>query len=218
MDKKMKIINNQNGIAIILALIMLLVMSVLGLTVSFMSNINFQSMSNFKRGQESFIAAESCINIARTRLEVVGIETLYFELQTNTGTSDPIPSTFTVDDIPDTAIFKPLKDKLTSDPDDWTGPFCRSGPRIIDPNDGFPDFITRPPAAKVTGRPLKNTSLPSGSSGGVTLVPVTFTVTGKDSDDADKIDQDPLINTGTEVAVGFETFVPGGATNIYSGQ
>ncbi|MGH7884714.1 MAG: pilus assembly PilX N-terminal domain-containing protein [Thermodesulfobacteriota bacterium] len=215
----MKIIKNESGIAIILALIMLLVMSILGLTVAFMSNINFQSMSNFKRGQESFLAAESCINIARNKLETVGIESLYFELQTNRDVNDPIPTTITnADIIPDIVIYKPLKDSVLTDPDDWTGPFCRSGPRLVDPNDGFPKFITQPPTAKVTGRPLKNTSLPSGSSGGVSLVPVVFTVTGKDSGDEDKTDRNNLINTGTEVAVGFETFVPGGATNIYSGQ
>ena len=50
----MQIVKNEKGIAIILALIMLLVMSVMALTVSFMSNRDFKMMAAHKRGQEAF--------------------------------------------------------------------------------------------------------------------------------------------------------------------
>jgi hypothetical protein len=68
------------------------------------------------------------------------------------------------------------------------------------------------------GRPLKHVSLPSGGVGGAAAVPASFLVTGKDAMDRDKKDTNPDINTGVEIAVGFESFVPGGASNVYSGQ
>ncbi|HET7289350.1 MAG TPA: pilus assembly PilX N-terminal domain-containing protein, partial [Thermodesulfobacteriota bacterium] len=80
-----KVCRQQDGVAIIMALIMLLVMSVLATTVSFNSNNDFHSMSNYKRGQEAFLAAENCIREGRNRFEIVGIEVLYFLLQ-NKGT------------------------------------------------------------------------------------------------------------------------------------
>ncbi len=74
-------IKDERGVALILALIMLLVMSVIATTVSFNSNKDYQAMSNYKRGQEAFLAAERCIQLGRNRFEVVGIEVLYFLLQ-----------------------------------------------------------------------------------------------------------------------------------------
>ena len=214
----MLLYNNEKGIAIILALLMLLVMSVLALTVSFMSNINFQSMSNFKRGQESFLAAESCINVGRNKLETIGIETLFFELQIKSNMPNEMSDSGEVVVDSDIVIFEALNNDIDTDPDNWKDPMCRSGSRVIDNDNGIPNFITQPAPTKVTGRPLKNVSLPSGGTGGSTLVPIVFNVTGKDSRDKDKADRDLNINTGTEIAIGFETFIPGGATNIYSGQ
>ncbi len=42
-----------------------------------------------------------------------------------------------------------------------------------------------------------------------------FRVTGKDSRDRDLDDTDDNINTGVEVRVGIETFVPGGGSPVY---
>lgn len=205
------IVHNEKGIAIILALIMLLIMSVMALTISFMSNIDFNSMANYKRGQEAFLAAETCVRTGRHRFETVGIENLYFQLQ---GFSDPslVPSDSSL------VLLEPLyhSDNQSSDPDDWDGPMCRSGPRIFDStSQGHAKLIEIPPPSKVTGRPIKNISLQSGGQGGAALVPVTFTVTGKDSEDEDKADTNSKINTGTEIGVGFETFIPGGSSNVY---
>jgi len=43
-------------------------------------------------------------------------------------------------------------------------------------------------------------------------------VTGKNAKDKDKKDTNQDINTGVEIAVGFETIVAGGASNVYSGN
>lgn len=197
-------LGNEKGIAVILALIMLLVMSVLAITVSFSSNNDFKAMSNYKQGQESFLAAERCIQDGRNKLEIVGVETLYFLLQgqpggaLGTGSPDPLL----------------VNETLTS------GAVCRTGPRSWhDPNDTAPaPFIEIPPPTKALARPVANTNLPSGGAGGAGLIPVTFLVTGKDSRDKDIGDNNENINTGTEIAVGFESFIPGGASNIYSAQ
>ena len=207
-------INNQDGIAIILAMIMLLVMSIMAVTVSFISNVDFKMMSVHKRGQEAFLAAETCISEARQRLETVGVETLFFELQST-------PDVTVLPTSSEMVIIQPINntDNPADDPEDWKGSMCRSGPRIWDePTQGPARFIELPPPSKAVGRPLKNTSLASGGSGGASLVPVIFEVIGKTGVDEDKNDDDPEINTGTEVAVGFESFIPGGATNMYSGQ
>ena len=207
----MKIRNNEKGIAIILALIMLLVMSVMALTVSFISNTNFKAMSAHKRGQESFIAAETCIREGRKRFETIGVEQLFFELQS---VFDPS----LISNNSDIVIFQPIssQDDPDDDPSDWNGPMCRSGPRKWDAStSGSAKFVSVPEPTKALGRPPKNVSLASGGSGGASLIPVTFTVVGKDSQDLDKDDSNLDINTGTEIAFGLETFIPGGATNVY---
>jgi hypothetical protein len=100
--------------------------------------------------------------------------------------------------------------------------YCRTGSRNFqsDPSDSakVPPIVHVPPPTKQMGRPLKHVSLPSGGVGGASAVPANFLVTGKDAMDRDKMDMNPDINTGVEIAVGFETIVPGGASNIYSGQ
>ncbi len=206
----MNIKDNEKGIAIILALLMLLVMSIMAVTASFVSNINFKTMSAHKRGQESFIAAETCIREGRKRFEIIGVESLFFELQ---AVFDP--TLISVD--ADIVILQPTssQDDPADDPADWEGPMCRSGPRIWDKNDGPAQFVEIPPPTKALGRPPRNVSLASGGAGGAALIPVAYTVVGKDSQDLDKDDSDLNINTGTEIAVGLETFIPGGATNVY---
>ena len=206
----MDLIKKQDGIAIIISLIMLLIMSVMALTVSFMSNIDFISSSVYKRGQEAFLSGEACISEARSRFETIGIENLFFTFQSVTNLTSLAQDS-------DLAILIPLDSSDTStNPADWNGPLCRSGPRIWDrPNAGPALYVSTPPATKITGRPIKNTSLPSGGQSPATLIPTVFTVVGKDSTDKDKDDSDLAINTGTEIAAGFETFLPGGATNVY---
>jgi hypothetical protein len=191
----MKGLKNENGIAMLLALIMLLVLTTLAITISFTSNVDFQTMSSYKRGQEAFLAAERCVEEGRKRFEVVGIETLYFLLQSEVSTED---LTVEVDDLPN-------------------GARCRTGSRYFNrtsPTDPAP-FIEIPPPTKMLGRPIKHVSLPSGGVGGAALVPVSFLVTGKDVNDEDLTDEKTNINTGTEIAAGFETFIPGGASNVY---
>jgi hypothetical protein len=191
---------NESGIAVIIALVMILIMSTLAITISFMSNIDFQTMSNYKQGQEAFLAAENCVQQARRVFETTGIETLFYQLQVGEerlGIEVP-----------------PTPSKSES--------YCRTGSRNFERNneDGDPPPIIQlpPPATKQMGRPLKHVSLPSGGVGGAAAVPADFRVTGKDAMDRDKKDTNPDINTGVEIAVGFETFVPGGATNVYSGN
>lgn len=196
--------NNESGIAIILAMIMLLVMSVLAVTVSFNSNNDFHSMSVFKRGQQSFLVAERCVEQARVRFEVIGIETLFFLLQASPPGSPGFQSS----------------NELTIAETLENGSFCRTGPRSWhDPDSDSPaPLLSIPPPTKTSGRPIKNVSLPSGGIGAAAVVPASFQVTGKDSQDEDIDDTNVNINTGTEIAVGFESFIPGGASNIYSGQ
>jgi len=192
---------NESGVAIMLALIMLLVMSILAITVSFSSNTDFQAMSNFKRGQESFLAAERCIGEGRNRFEVIGIEILFFLLQ-NKGTVN-----LSQGGVGNLLILDETLDN---------GAVCRSGFRDLNSSNGPAELIEIPPITKTIQRPLKNTSMPSSASGGAGLVPDTFVVTGKDSRDKDKDDTNDSINTGTEIAVGFETFIPGNANQMYS--
>lgn len=209
--KALNAAKKEDGVAIVLALIMLLVMSVLATTVSFNSNNDFQSMSNYKRGQESFLAAEDCIREGRDRFEVIGIEVLYFLLQ-NKNTA--ILNQEGTDDL--LVINKTLGD---CDPEDSTAKCarCRSGPRTLDSaQEGSGRIVEIPPITKTIQRPLKNTSVPTSASGGAGLVPVTFIVTGKDEQDKDIHDVKDTINTGTEIAAAFETFIPGNANQMYS--
>lgn len=198
----LNISNNEEGVAIIMALIMLLVMSVLATTVSFNSNNDFRAMSNYKQGQEAFLAAEDCIREGRNRFEIIGIEVLYFLLQNK-----------------DTVILGQggASELLILDEELGTGARCRSGPRLLDSaTEGSGQIIEIPPITKTIQRPLKNTSMSTSASGGAGLVPVTFRVTGKDEGDKDLDDVKDTINTGTEVAAGFETFIPGNANQMYS--
>lgn len=201
-DTAIKVCRQEDGVAIIMALVMLLVMSVLATTVSFNSNNDFQAMSNYKRGQEAFLAAEDCIREGRNRFEIIGIEVLYFLLQ-NKGTV--------------TLGQGGANDLLVLDEDLENGARCRSGPRTLDSaTEGAGQIIEIPPITKTIQRPLKNTSMSTSASGGAGLVPVTFVVTGKDEGDKDKDDVKNTINTGTEIAAGFETFIPGNANQMYS--
>jgi len=198
----------EDGVAIFIALFMMLIMSILAITVAFNANIDFQTMANYKRGQQSFLASERCVAEARRQFETIGIEFLFFQLQNNTLKGIEIE------------MGRPGVDCGNVESDEFKTQcmVCRTGPRDFHRSDPETDpvpFINILPPTKTSGRPIKNTSMPSGGAGGAALVPVTFIVTGKDELDKDKTDTNKEINTGTEIKAGFETFVPGGATNVY---
>jgi len=191
----MKNVKREDGIALIIALIMLLTMTILAISVSFTSNIDFQTMSNYKQGQEAFLAAERCVEAAKKEFESTGIVQMFLLLQGEAGPSVQLP-----------------EDEAEREKG-WT---CRTGPRDYDALSGKPiPFIQIPPPTKAMGRPLKNTSLPSGGLGGAVMLGTSFMVTGKDAGDKDKGDTNPDINTGTEISAGFESFLAGGASNVY---
>lgn len=198
----MKNFKDEKGIAVILALTILLVLSVLATTIAFMSNLDFQTMTSYKRGQEAFLAAERCVQEVRKIFETQGIEVLYFNLQEG----ESVGPTVTLAD----------------------GSYCRTGPRNWENTDTTtgeggevtinsvkPPFVELPPATKSLGRLIKHVSLPSGGLGGAKLVPVDLIITGKSALDKDLEDLDEKINTGVEIAVGFENFIPGGDSNVY---
>jgi len=206
----MKIIKNEEGIAIILALIMLLVMSIMAVTASFLSNTDFRMMSVHKRGQEAFLAAETCVTIAKRRLEEIGAAPLFLKLQS--AASDPL----TISTLNAIVILENMDAQDDGKAvDDWFGPLCRSGPRIWDSATQGPGlFINIPEATKSNGRPVADESVGQAT----TAITVPFNVVGKSSDDEDKDDTDEQINTGIELEIGIEVFVVGATDPIYSSR
>ncbi|NIP31752.1 MAG: hypothetical protein GTO02_11515 [Candidatus Dadabacteria bacterium] len=202
------IINSEKGIAIILALVMLLVMSVMAITIAFYTNTDFFAMRNYKRGQEAFLAAEKCLLEVRRQFEVDGVETLFFKLQGNN-----LPG------IKKSFSLKGVDCSDSSNADRCA--VCRTGRRSFNcPSDGCSSdseipYLELPPPTKALGRPVKHISLPSGGIGGAQIVGTTFTVIGKDARDLDKDDTSTKINTGVEIAAGIESIVPGGSSNVY---
>jgi hypothetical protein len=182
--------DSQKGIAIIIALITLLIISIMAVSISFVSNTDYSTMSSYKAGQEAFLAAERCTVEARKTFEIEGIETLV-ALQT-IDKHDPLELT-----LPNGAV-------------------CRSGPRFYDSgsDDSLP-FVNLPEGVKSIQRSLKHTSLPSGGKSSPVAAALSFEVLGKDSQDKDKDDKDDDINTGVHISVGIETFLPGGGSNVY---
>lgn len=192
-----RIYKNEEGVAIILALIMLLVMSVLATTVSFNSNNDFHAMSNYKQGQEAFLAAERCIEEGRNRFETVTAAYL---------------GSLKAYRLPGTLGQGDGENVLILDEDLDNGSRCRSGRRDIE---APAEFFVVPENTKTNLRPIKNTQMPNGESGGGNLMPLEFVVTGKDNRDKDKNDTNNLVNTGAEIAVGFEVFTLGNPNPVY---
>ena len=205
----MKVIRNEEGIAIILALVMLLVMSVMALTVSFISNNDYKMMAAHKRGQEAFLAAESCVMEAKQRLEEIGAAPLFLKLQS---VGDPTA----ISDLNAIVILKNIsEDDLGEDVADWKGPMCRSGPRIWDSSIQGPGlFINIPDVTKSNARPVADESVGQAT----TAIIVQFNVMGKSSNDEDKDDTKDKTNTGTELGIGIEVFVVGATDPIYSSR
>ena len=208
----MKMINNEEGIAIILALIMLLVMSIMAVTASYLSNTDFRMMAVHKRGQEAFLAAETCVTIAKRRLEEIGAAPLFLKLQSAAINPDPT----TISTLNAIVILENMDAQDDGKAqDDWFGPLCRSGPRIWDSATQGPGlFINIPEATKSNGRPVADESVGQAT----TAITVPFNVMGKSSDDEDKDDTDEQINTGIELEIGIEVFVVGATDPIYSSR
>ena len=206
----MKFIKNEEGIAIILALIMLLVMSIMAVTVSFISNTDFRMMVVHKRGQEAFLAAETCVMIAKQRLEEIGAAPLFLKLQS--AAADPL----TISTLNAIVILENMDAQDDGESvADWIGPLCRSGPRIWDSATQGPGlFINIPEATKSNGRPVADESVGQAT----TAITVPFNVMGKSSNDEDKDDTDEQINTGIELEIGIEVFVVGATDPIYSSR
>jgi len=182
---------SEQGIAIMLALSTLLIISIMAVSIAFVSNTDFQTMSNYKAGEESFLAAESCVVEARKKFEIEGIETLV-ALQT-IGEAEPF-----------TMVLP-------------NGSVCRSGPRFfINNGSNTLPFINIPEGVKSIERPLKDTMLPSGGKSAPVAAALDFEIVGKHSGDRDKDDKDSDLNTGTQISVGIETFLPSGGSNVYS--
>ncbi|NIP38441.1 MAG: hypothetical protein GWO07_05910 [Candidatus Dadabacteria bacterium] len=198
-------LSGESGIAVVIALVMLLVMSVMAISISFMSNTEFKTASTFKRGQEAFLAGETCIEETIRTISEQGIALILFKQSAQSS---------------DKLLIEPLDinlaeniNVLAKDSDDL-GAVCRSGTRIMDGANEDPIFIL-PENVKSISRIVRNTVLPDSGTGGALAVPVIFSVVGKDSQDEDKDDSDIELNTGTQLAVGVEVFTGGGASNVY---
>ena len=208
-----KLRNDESGIALIIAIILILVMTTLASTISFLSNNDFYSMSNYKRGQEAFLASESCVIEIRKILENttpaqllelkrsddINPENLESELGSKLFIQSPISP------LDGTTVAS-----INVDPATWEGPVCRTGSRALGS-----DQIKKPSNYLITNdykssRPAKNYS-----KGQFDITPISIIVTGKDSLDGDKTDEKDHINTGIEIVVGFEVLTPGGPKNQY---
>ncbi|NIP39227.1 MAG: hypothetical protein GWO07_11435 [Candidatus Dadabacteria bacterium] len=181
----------QKGIAVFIALIMILVMSVMGLSLMFVSNTDFQGMQAFKRGHEAFLAAERCAEEGRFRVELEGFHNLLFQQQEG---------------------FKIVLGDGNANKN--INPVCRTGNRKDESAED--PYLSITPDLKAKERPVENTSVPSGNVGGAMAIPLSFNVMGKYGTDLDIVDSNPNINTGTELAIGVEVFMPTGVgSNIY---
>lgn len=198
------IIKNERGVALIIAIILVLVMSTLATTISFLSNNNFYSMSQYKRGHEAFLAAESCAVEIRKNIEKIQpskfLELIRSDIDTSLSESEFGDNIF---------VNKPINlsvDNPDLSPSTWHGPMCRVGSRHLTSeqiNELKNFFIPR--EFKGT-RHLKETGV-----GIQTAIPLTFILTGKDSLDKDKEDSNNNINTGIEILIGYEAIATGGS-------
>lgn len=66
--KSMKFINNEKGAALIIAIMVMALMSILGMTLLYMSSVNLNIARNEKQGLQAFYAAKAGIEDARKRL------------------------------------------------------------------------------------------------------------------------------------------------------
>jgi len=203
--------NDESGIALIIAIILILVMTTLASTISFLSNNDFYSMSNYKRGQEAFLAAESCVIETRKILENVTPGQLIElkrsdninpeNLESELGRKLFLQSPVSPHDISNNNLG----------PAKWHGPVCRTGSRALGS-----DQIIKPSNYLITNEYKSSRPVKNFSAGEFDITPISIIVTGKDSLDGDKTDEIDHINTGIEIVVGIEVLTPGGKKNKYS--
>ncbi len=188
----MQRLRKENGIALILALLILLILSILSVTIAFISGMEFKLMVNYREGEEAFLAAERCTGEVRRAFEVIGANTILFF----GGNPPGIDREFR---LPNNSI-------------------CRSGERGFNRTKGDdepPPLVDLSKMGVGKSRPIKHTSIPSsGSTSGGYVLPVETVVTGKSSTDRDLYDTDPIVNSGTEIVIGIESFVLGGTPNM----
>lgn len=200
-------LSDESGIALIIALVMLLVMCVMAISVSFLSNTDFQTMTNFKRGQEAFLAAETCVNETRRQIAQEGLAFLLFK-QASQKSTDPLIEPLDIDIADSNSNL--IKDS------DGIGAKCRSGSRLMDSTvvASIDPIFEFPEDAKSIARDLRGFSKDAASPSNPQATPIVFTVIGKDAKDRDKNDEEIQVNTGTQLATGVEAFLLGG-TNVY---
>ena len=211
--------NDESGIALIIAIILILVMTTLASTISFLSNNDFYSMSNYKRGQEAFLAAESCVIEVRKTLENTNPAVFYELIRSGID-----PGAVEVELGRNLFIQKPIsphdsrndQQGNAADPATWNGPVCRTGSRALSSAE-----IRKPKNFLITNETKSSRHLKNYSIGHFNLTPMSVIVTGKDSMDKDKSDSNeetagnPPINTGIEIISGFEVLTLGGKGNEY---
>jgi len=200
-SKHKSILHNESGVALIIAIIMILVMSALASAISFVSNNDFVSMANYKKGQEAFLAAESCATGTRDIIENEGPGILFEGLRSEI--NDQLFVRMPIRSAVDTSI-------IGTDVSKWKNPMCRTGHRFLLNSNDFKN----PRNFLITNRKKAQGNVKHFSIGEFNLHEVSFVVTGKDSSDEDKADTKSDINTGIEIITGVEIKTLGG-TNEY---
>ena len=181
--------SNERGVALIIAIILVLVMSAIASTISFISNNDFLSMSHYKREREAFLAAESCISEARSLLE--------------TQLAGTMPEGYR-SFINNDAVFvrKSMRPEDNLLPvEDWIGSMCRFGHRKSASDHSL---FTNPSNFLIANESKSCARINDFSVNEFCLNTQSIIVTGKDGTDKDKEDKYPGINTGIEIIAGFE--------------
>ncbi len=211
--------SDQSGVALIIAIILVLVMTTIATSISFISNNNFLSMSNYKSAQEAFFATESCVIEVRNILENTN-PAIFYELVRSGIDADLLTEELGRDVFvlkPVSNIDKPPGTQEFGDPDTWQGPVCRTGSRALNSNE-----IKQPENFLITNETKSSRHVKNFSIGEFDVTPISIIVTGKSSLDQDKADRkeensdrDDDINTGIEIISGFEVITLGGGGNKY---
>jgi len=214
-----KIRNDEKGVALIIAIILVLVMTTIATSISFISNNDFLSMSNYKSGQEAFIASESCVIEVRNILENTN-PAVFYELVRSGVDADLIKDELGRNIFvqkPVSVIDKSSEGEPVGNPEDWLGPACRTGSRALNS-----EQIKQPENFLITNESKSSRHVKNFSIGEFDVTPISIIVTGKSSLDQDKADmkeenedKDDDINTGIEIISGFEVLTLGGGGNKY---
>jgi len=213
-----KLKNDESGIALIIAIILILVMTTLASTIAFLSNNDFYSMSNYKRGQEAFLAAESCVIEVRKTLENTNPAVFYELIRSgiDAGLVEEELGRKLFIQKPISSYDGTIVASINPDPATWEGPVCRTGSRALSYTE-----IRKPENFLITNETKTSRHLKNYSIGHFNITPMSVIVTGKDSLDGDKSDRNEEtpdnhpINTGIEILSGFEVLTLGGRGNEY---